>query len=121
MVPNMLQNPSRVPKMALEQLQLQPNRRDNYGFLIMTPELRDARRIRLTGDGNRRMGKLHHCKGLCENLPHVGGRNIYFDKIGMYWCSRCEIVMRCSRCRCCGVIGRAKPRSRNRNTEKRIE
>jgi hypothetical protein len=113
------------------QVQSKPRQIDEYGFLIMSDAARRRRHslmalsryhfASIRGYGMVGSG-TSLCKGLCANLPHEkNGRLISHKKTGYYWCMRCECLMKCARCRCCGTVGRAEPRTRKKDNEKRIE
>lgn len=87
---------------------------DEYGFIILTPEEEHERQSRLWKNGLRRLGRGYHCKDLCILLPRINSRQISHKKTGLYYCARCEIAMKCHRCRCCGSLGRMEPRQRIR-------
>lgn len=143
MIPKMAFHSSSVPNMTLEvripdmlfgmPLQVheptvdtyhEPLQIDEYGFITMSPEEihEHANKIARARKNSAGVGKASVCKCLCRYLPHKqSGRCVSFRKTGNYWCSNCCCVMKCLRCRCCGRKGRAEPRSRNRDNEKRID
>lgn len=86
---------------------------DEYGFLILSPEEKQERDSRLA-NGFRRVGRGYHCKDLCIHLPHMNRHQRSYKKTGLYYCTCCEINMKCHRCRCCGSLGRMEPRQRKR-------
>jgi len=89
---------------------------DEFGFVVQTAESRKEWTLLLgrlrhyKGGGGVGKDSGGTCKDLCKYLPHrKTGRTISLAKTGEYWCSKCECVMKCYRCRCCGRLGRSKP------------
>lgn len=99
---------------------------DEFGFVVVPPEIKLERRKWLSRmrylKGGSTVGSKSCCKGLCLHLPYRGkGSGVSFKKTGQYWCKECERAIPCNRCRCCGNLGRKEPRTRNRDNCKRIE
>lgn len=98
---------------------------DECGFVVMTPEQKRLRTNRIANakntSGFQRSGMgAYTCKGLCNHLPHVTSRTVDYNT--HHWCSECEIAMPCTRCRCCGRIGRKNTRHNRKSREvRRIE
>lgn len=99
---------------------------DEYGFIIMTEQQRYERKkylIRMRYlKGGSTVGQYNQCKDLCKYLlVKKKMPNALQMPVGMTWCKECQRLMKCLRCRCCGNLGRAKARHRNRDNEKRID
>lgn len=65
------------------------------------------------------IGKLGNaakgCRGLCIYEPRLTMRHFApFEKLGMLWCSGCEIAIKTIQCPCCHQKGRLKARHRKR-------
>jgi hypothetical protein len=105
---------------------LRTEQTDEYGFIVVSEEQRYERKkylIRMRYlKGGATVGQYNQCKDLCKYLPEKKKMpNSLQMPQGMYWCKECQRLMKSFRCRCCGNLGRAKARHRNRDNEKRID
>lgn len=105
---------------------------DTYGFVKLYED-EDKEQRRHKGGKDNKTSKLLNtrlhfgrtrCKDLCRFLPHTenGIRRGLQDNGHTFWCSICLCIMKCNRCRCCGMKGRSSWRKTRilREAAKRI-